>query len=162
MYCNTIHDSTTNLPIAIQFIILQYNTLFFNPSWSQYNPCIVTQYPCQGSYIAIQCQPIAIQTIQLHPSLTIQLQYNFFFPALTLAIQLQGCNTIFFFSQDNWAVAQFRSAFFFSYIFFHFFQFLEDTKNTYLIFFFHFPEYTNKFIKIYFNQFSSVLHTIKP
>ena len=60
LYCDTI-PGCQPLLVTIQSILLQYNTLFFNASWSQYNPCIVTQYPCQGSPIAIQCPPIAIQ-----------------------------------------------------------------------------------------------------
>ena len=42
--------------------------------------------------------------------------------------------------------------------FFHSFQLLENTKKIYTYFFFHCPEYSNKFIKNYFIQFSSVLH----
>ena len=43
--------------------------------------------------------------------------------------------------------------FFSSYNFFSHFQPPENTKNLYTYFFFHFPEYSNKFIKIYFHSF---------
>ena len=147
----------------------------------------MTQYPCQGSYIAIQCQPIAIQTIQLHT---------------------QGCNTNFL-SQYNWAVAQINFLhlyiFFFSFFIFFFplfpatgkcpkkyiytFFFLTHAigkipKNISILFFFfissnywkihkknipiyyyyffNFLEYSNKIIKIDFIQFSSILQLVKP
>ena len=58
-------------------------------------------------------------------------------------------------SQYNWAVAQIHYALFF-------FSFLPATgkyKNYIPIFF---PEYSNKFIKNYFIQFSSILQLVKP
>ena len=53
----------------------------------------------------------------------------------------------------KWAVAHFRfcTPFFFPI----YFQLLENTKKIIHLFFFHFPRYSNKFIKIYFLQFSS-------
>ena len=62
----------------------------------------------------------------------------------------------------KWAVVHSVMQHFFFSFFIIFFSFLPATGKTlkkYIpIFFFHFPEYSNKFIKLYFIQFSSVLH----
>ena len=52
--------------------------------------------------------------------------------------------------------------FFFSFPFFLFsFPVAGKLQKTYTYFFSHFPEYSNKFIKIYFLHFSSIFHLVK-
>ena len=168
VYCNTKKKpfkSQYNTSIAIQFVVLQYNSSHCTP------------------YIAIQCNtlqynfPPCCNTIQ--PSLPacntiIVLQYNFFLfqPKYNCKVAIQ-----FFFSQDNWAVAQpfllhlLSKNFFF---FFSSFQLLENAQKQILIYiffshtcywkntqkhkytFFFFPflpttgRYTKKYIYIFF------------
>ena len=133
------------LPIVLQSQptahLLQYTSLYCNQPLQP--PSLLT---CLLQYNAIKLHTqVVIQFFQ--PSL---LQYN-----CKVAIQ-------FFFSQYNWAVAQFRSALFFHSFFFISSSYWKTLKIHTYFFFFHFPEYTNKFIKIYFIQFSSILQLVKP
>ena len=77
----------------------------FKPTILQYNSSI----PLHTLAIqSVYCNTMAQQPTSLlqynfsplHHHIAIQFQYNFFSPAFSLAIQLQGCNTIFFFTRQ--------------------------------------------------------------
>ena len=113
-------------------IAIQFSSLTNLPLLSQYNGCVVTQ----NQAILTPLSQYNCNTIFFQPSI-LQYNCNTIFPALSLAIQLQGCNTIFFFHNTIWVVAYpnlcciFFSFFFL--IFFHLnFQLLEKLqKNIY-------------------------------
>ena len=97
--CNTIFCHCTSY-IAIQSPITIQFSFFCNTMPSNYTPRLqynffLLQYNPKPT-TPFSCNTIAIQFF-FQPSL---LQYNCItiFPALSLAIQLQGCNTIFFFT----------------------------------------------------------------
>ena len=119
------NGSTTNLPIAIQFPF-SCNTIF----------CHCTSYTAIQSPITIQ---FSFSCNTMPSNYTPRLQYNFFllqynpkpttpfscntiaiqFFQPSIAIQLQGCNTNFFFHNTIWAIAHPN---FCCIIFFHFFS----------------------------------------
>ena len=189
VYCDTMsncqpfpgHDTKLYCdPIPFQASLLycntkpSCNTISAHPSCLSCNTIIVLQYNPQQPPLAIQTQPlhtqVAIQSVYCNimaQQLTSLLQYNSSHPTSLVNLQYTlYCNTIFFFSQYNWAVAQISPStkfyfFFHIYFFFHFSSYWKIPKNIYIPFFFHFPEHSNKFIKIYFIHFSLTLHTVK-
>ena len=130
--CNTIFQLSS---LAIHSCILQYNFhVVCFPTILQYNVAIqflpslaiqslaTTQPRLQYNFVLQLNLHYSCNTIQATQAFfsTIQKLYcntiftTIFFPAFSLAIQLQGCNTNFIlFSQDNWAVAQKRFLHFF-------------------------------------------------
>ena len=135
-----ITQSSSLLPFSHNtIIVLQYNFASFSPSCRlllQYTP--------------VYCNPNSTLQAFFSAIQNSVLQYNFSpRPATSIAIQTESCNTNFFFSQYNWAVAQIRSAtYIYSLFSFHFFQLLKDTQKKYLsIFFSLILQYLNKFIK---------------
>ena len=148
---------TIQFCIAIQFGLLQpfqpqYSELYYDtllPLNQLYQPAIQYLY-CNTmffptKYLAIQffLQPI--------PSL----QYNIVY-----------CNKKKF-SQYNWAVAQKKRFcpifFFFSLsLLLLFFSYFSSKKSLKSFLFSFFLGHSNKFIKMYFSPFSSILHHIKP
>ena len=103
VYCNTMAQQPTSL--------LQYN---FNPLHHH----IAIQFSSHMHSLAIQFS--SCNTNQANYTLILQYNSNtnFFFLAFSLAIQLQGCNTIFFFtiqlgSSPNTFLLHFLSSFFF-------------------------------------------------
>ena len=96
------------------------------------------------------------------------LQYNLaYLPHLVtihLCIAIQNLANYTLLLQYNWAVAHFspNTIFFFRfslYIYIYIYIYI----YTYFYYYYsHFPEYSNKFIKIYFIQFSSILQPVKP
>ena len=147
LYCNTNNPLLCNTtPPSLQYKPVYCNTKFSSPAFScdTLEPIAIQFYP---AYCTLYCN-----TMQ-------PLQYIFPLGCNTikplLAIQSQPCNTIFFFHNIIWAVAQKR---FLHYIFFFHLSFVPATgkykkKISTFFFFFHFPEYSNKFLKIYFIHF---------
>ena len=141
---------------------------------SQYNPwsCnTLPHQPCQPS-LSVTIHLVYCNTIPSNciPRVAIQffflLQYN----SYPLHNQRPKLRYKAFYHNTIWAVAQVSPCtklfFVFLSFFLFFFSFLPATgkyqkKNIYILFFFHFPEYSNKFIKIYFLQFSSILQIFK-
>ena len=74
-----------------------------------------------------------------------------------LTIHSFSSNTIFFFSQYNLGSSP-KTASALHFFFLRSSHWKIQKNYTPIFLFFHFPEYSNKFIKIYFFQFSSVLH----
>ena len=103
--------------------------------------------------LAIHFEPTTLPKSLSHdtiPSITIQLG----------SIQNHFLHQIFFFSF-------FTIIFFFHTLFFSYWKIPKKYIYIYTyiyiyIYIFHFPEHSNKFIKIYFIQFSSVLQFVKP
>ena len=146
--------------IAIQFSLLQpffHNTLDCIEIQSK-----PTQQPLL-QYTPVYCNPnstlqacfFAIQ----YNVLQYNFYYSFFFPALSLAIQLQGLQYkkyIFFFSQYNLGSSP-KTVMHIKKNFFHYFQQQKKSLKIIKIIFFH----SNKFLKIYFLHFSSISHLVK-
>ena len=151
------------------------NAPAIQPPKLQYNSFIAIHLPSLP-HAAIQwCIAIHPQAIQ-----ALLLQYNF--NSLANLQYTSYCNTkpsqpalpkplshnTILLSQYNWAVAQISACtnfFFVLHFFFFTFPATGKYKKKYIYiypFFSHFPEHSNKFIKNYFIQFSSVLHPIKP
>ena len=187
MYCDTIPTKPTSQSQYNQCIATQNSHLPLQPQ-SQYNFCIETHlsHSHQAFSVTIQLgvlqyngstnKPPCCNTIFGH--CTPMLQYNFSYcNTLPLAktalqnyhvtIQCLYCDTVPMF---KWAVAHSIPAPYFLFFRFSllllFFQLFPATgkykKYIYLYIFFHFSKHSNKFIKNYFIQFSSVLHPVKP
>ena len=175
-HCNTLRciaiqfNHSSSLLFTIHKGVLQYNFFFLHTSILQYNPAHQASY-C-NTILTLQAFSCNTKPSQLHSqgcNTIFLLQYNpkpttpfscntiaiqIFFLALSLAIQLQGCNTIFFFtiqlgSSPNPFLLHFLSRFFFKlpenhpkihiYIFFSHTCYWKNTqKHKYTHFFFHF------------------------
>ena len=166
--CRDTVQQPTAPAVTLQNPVLQYNFFFSSQA---------TTHPCNTIYcIAIQLpalQPSSLQyknCIAIQFSTPTQLAIHFILQYKTYP----NCNTILFL-QYNWAVAYFKFLhqflfFFFSffiiyiyiyiYIYSNYFQQLEKSLKK-ITFFFHFLEHSNKFIKIYFTPFSSIVLLVK-
>ena len=168
LYCNTIFQPLSP-PIAIYFLsqkdYIAIQSVNHQAPLLQYNShptSLLLQYKTKPTTLQrLQIQFSYCNTIptQLHPSLAIQLQYNSYFLVLPLAIQLQGCNT----KQKKFTRQLGSSP---KTVFAHFFFFSlpaisSSWKNHPNIFFFLFLQHSNKFIKICFTPFSSILQLVK-
>ena len=176
LYCNT--NSPLSQPpnyIAIQFPP--------RPATSYCNTNLVLQYNFFPSHTALSCNTLPFLAIQLGSSPN-QFCNTLFFSFFTIFFfthfwLLENVPNIIFiqffflqytpnkfmkiyflhFSLTLHTVKLLEKYFFSSYnFFFHISSHWKTLKKLYTYFFSHFPEYSNKFIKIYFIQFSSVLH----
>ena len=149
----TIHLSVLRYnPSLLKLRLSRYNLLYRDtfslsnlPPLSQYNYCIVTL-----SHAASQASlPLAIQTQGCHTIFFFLFAIHFY----PLHIQRPKSRYKAFYYNTIWAVAQispYTKIFsFFTIFFFNYFQLLENT-NIYIYIYYHFPEHSNKFIKIYF------------
>ena len=136
----------------IQPVVLQYTSSPALPAFSlshntlsvlEYNPIQLHTQDCNTIFFSY------CNTIPTHCT-SKSLSHN---TKLAITIQLG--------SSPNQSLHQFFFSFFT--IFFLTFPATGKFQKIYIYpFFFHFPEHSNKFIKNYFIQFSSVLHPVKP
>ena len=130
--------------------LLQYN---FSPLHHH----IAIQFSSHMYSLAIQFS--SCNTNQVNYTLLLQYNSNTIFFSSPLS-----CNTIarlqynFFFFTRQFGSSPIPFCIFFFNFFFHFFQLMEDTKNTYLIFFSSYWKNTKKYIHVYF--FFSLEHQI--
>ena len=153
VYCNTITNITTHFqPLALQ-------------SQSQYNTCIVIQFPLSQYNLGnslIHFSTNFFFFFQIFPAIG-KCPKKIIFILFFFQYTPNKFMKIYFlhFSLTLHTVKLLDKYFFSSYKIF-FFTFPATGKHkklyAYIFFFFIFSEYSNKFIKIYFIQFSSVLH----
>ena len=83
------------LLVTIQSILFQYNTLFFNASWSQYSECIAIQSSAPQAFSCNTIFPLHTSILQYNLAhCTTILQYNFPANMHSFAIQFSSCNTL--------------------------------------------------------------------
>ena len=161
VYCNIMTNITTHFqPLALQ-------------SQSQYNTCIVIQFPL--SQYNLGNSPIHFSTKKIFFFLLLLFFFNYFQLLENVPKKLYSSFFFFQYTPNKFMKIHFlhfsltlhtikllEKYFFSSYkIFFFTFSATGKHKKNYIpiYIFFIFPEYSNKFLKIYFIQFSSVLHS---